>query len=143
MNDQPCVGSCRYTVEPQTVDVGPVLFDRATERDLSIHNKGRVQFSFEVDTSELSRPSVCDVMPKTGTVMPGQHALVKLKVSHTSDTLLWRPDTCLGFESVVRCWYVCCWAWMAVHTHLNCALLHVMAGGFGVIVVWCLTQIEL
>ena len=71
---------CRYVVEPQLVDIGPVLFDRATEREVSIHNKGRVHFPFEVDTSALSRPSVCDVSPKAGVVMPGQHAVLKLKV---------------------------------------------------------------
>lgn len=67
-------------MEPQLVDIGPVLFDRATEREVSIHNKGRVHFPFEVDTSALSRPSVCDVSPKAGVVMPGQHAVLKLKV---------------------------------------------------------------
>lgn len=71
---------CRYVVEPQLVDVGPVLFDRASDREVSIHNKGRVQFQFEVDTGALSRPSVCDVSPKTGVVLPGQHAVLKLKV---------------------------------------------------------------
>lgn len=67
-------------MEPQLVNLGPVLFDRASEKEVSIHNKGRVQFPFEVDTSALSRPSVCDVSPKTGVVLPGQHAVLKLKV---------------------------------------------------------------
>lgn len=67
-------------MEPQLVDVGPVLFDRASDREVSIHNKGRVQFLYEVDTGALSRPSVCDVSPKTGSVLPGQHAVLKLKV---------------------------------------------------------------
>ncbi|KAL0040642.1 hypothetical protein WJX79_000331 [Trebouxia sp. C0005] len=70
----------KYTVEPQVVDIGPVLFDRASEKEVSIYNRGRVQFTFDIDTSGLSRPSVCDVTPKTGTVMPGQHAVLKLKV---------------------------------------------------------------
>ena len=72
--------ACRYVVEPQLVDVGPVLFDRASDREVSIHNKGRVQFQYEVDTGALSCPSVCDVSPKTGIVLPGQHAVLKLKV---------------------------------------------------------------
>ena len=67
-------------MEPQIVDIGPVLFDRASEKEVSIHNRGRVQFTFDIDPSGLSRPSVCDVTPKTGTVMPGQHAVLKLKV---------------------------------------------------------------
>ena len=74
-------------MEPQLVDVGPVLFDRASEREVSIHNKGKVQFPFEVDTSALSRPSVCDVSPKTGVVSPGQHAVLKLKVYYLSSPL--------------------------------------------------------
>lgn len=67
-------------MEPQLVDIGPMLFDRASEKEVSIHNKGRVLFPFDVDTSNLSRPSVCDVSPKTGVVLPGQHAVLKLKV---------------------------------------------------------------
>lgn len=106
------------------MDVGPVLFDRATERDVSIHNKGRVQFSFEVDTSELSRPSVCDVTPKTGTVLPGQHALVKLKVSHISDTLLWRVEYVLMSSSP------CIYSEM-----LLCTLLGMK--GFAFLPTWC------
>lgn len=111
------------------MDVGPVLFDRATERDVSIHNKGRVQFSFEVDTSELSRPSVCDVTPKTGTVLPGQHALVKLKVSHISDTLFWR-GMCSRHPihvPIVRCWCIHCWAQLALHSCQHCATVHTTA----------------
>ena len=71
-------------MEPQLIDIGAVLFDRASEREVSIHNKGRVQFPFEVDTSALSRPSVCDVSPRTGVVLPGQHAVLKLKVYQLS-----------------------------------------------------------
>ena len=67
-------------MEPQVVDLGPVLFDRVSEKEVSIHNRGRVQFTFDIDTSGLSRPSVCEVTPRTGTVMPGQHAVLKLKV---------------------------------------------------------------
>ena len=67
-------------MEPQIVDIGPVLFDRVSEKEISIHNRGRVQFGYDVDTNGLSRPGVCDVTPKTGVVMPGQHALLKLKV---------------------------------------------------------------
>ena len=67
-------------MEPQLVDIGPVLFDRASEREVSIHNRGRVQFPFDIDASALSRASVCDISPKSGNVMPGQHAVLKLKV---------------------------------------------------------------
>ena len=80
----------RYTVEPQTVDIGPVLFDRATEKEVTIHNKGRVQFDFEIDTGSLSRPSICDVTPRTGAVLPGQHAVLKLKVVCNSVVLTFR-----------------------------------------------------
>lgn len=75
---------CRYTVEPQLVDIGPMLFDRASEKDITIHNKGKVKFEYDVDTSALSRPGICEVSTKSGSVLPGQHAVLKLKVDFLS-----------------------------------------------------------
>ena len=76
----------RYIVEPQHVDLGPVLFDRASDKEVSIHNKGKVQFPFEIETSAAPRPSACGVSPKTGVVLPGQHAVLKLKVCYLSSS---------------------------------------------------------
>ena len=59
-----------------------MLFDRASEKDITVHNKGHVQFEYEVDTSCLSRPGICEVSTKGGVVLPGQHAVLKLKVTY-------------------------------------------------------------
>ena len=64
------------------VDIGPMLFDRASEKDIVINNKGKVMFTYDVDTSSLSRPGICEVSSKSGVVLPGQHAVLKLKVSY-------------------------------------------------------------
>ena len=64
------------------VDIGPMLFDRASEKDIIINNKGKVKFAYDVDTTSLSRPGICEVSTKSGVVLPGQHAVLKLKVSH-------------------------------------------------------------
>lgn len=64
------------------VDIGPMLFDRASEKDIVINNKGKVMFAYDVDTSSLSRPGICEVSSKSGEVLPGQHAVLKLKVSY-------------------------------------------------------------
>ena len=79
----------RYTVEPQLVDIGPMLFDRASEKDITVHNKGKVKFAYDVDTTSLSRPGICEVSTKSGVVLPGQHAIIKLKVSLCNLCISW------------------------------------------------------
>lgn len=70
----------RYTVEPQQVDVGQVPFDKTVEKEVIIHNGGKVPVPFKVQAGNLSRPNVVEVMPATGTVGPGAHLALKLTV---------------------------------------------------------------
>lgn len=77
----------KYSVEPQSIDLGRVLYNKAVERDLVITNSGKVPYDFNINTSRLSRPSIIEPSPRSGVVGPGQRAIIKLKVSAHTYTL--------------------------------------------------------
>lgn len=54
---------------------------QAAEKELTIHNQGKVPFDFRVNTEGLSRPGIVEPIPRSGVVAPGQKLAVKLKLS--------------------------------------------------------------
>ena len=70
----------KYSVEPQQIDLGAILYNKTVERDIVISNNGKVPYEFAINSSRLSRPSIVDVSPRNGVVGPGQKETVKLKV---------------------------------------------------------------
>lgn len=73
----------KYTVEPQSIDVGLQQFDKATERELVINNQGKVPFDFHVNTRMLQRLGSVEPLPRKGSIGPGQKGTIKLKVGIT------------------------------------------------------------
>lgn len=67
-------------MEPQQIDVGAAVFDRASERELVLQNNGKVPFEFRLLREELSRPGIVECYPEKGLAAAGQHVTVKLKV---------------------------------------------------------------
>ena len=78
---QPATAICRFALEPQQIDVGATVFDRATERELVLQNHGKVPFEFRMMTEELSRPGIVECHPEKGVAAAGQHVTINLKVS--------------------------------------------------------------
>lgn len=70
----------KYTVEPQSIDVGSQPFDKATERELVINNQGKVPFDFHVNTRMLQRLGSVEPLPRKGSIGPGQKGTIRLKV---------------------------------------------------------------
>ena len=68
-------------MEPQQIDVGAAVFDRASERELVLQNNGKVPFEFCMLREELSRPGIVECNPEKGVAAAGQHVTIKLKVS--------------------------------------------------------------
>eukprot|EP00798_Chlamydomonas_sp_ICE-L_P006741 gene6741-3411_t len=70
----------KYSVEPQFIDMGPVLYDKTVEKEIVIANNGKVPFDYRINCSNLQRSSVVTPVPASGVVGPGQKEVVKLKI---------------------------------------------------------------
>jgi hydrocephalus-inducing protein len=70
----------KYSVEPQRIDMGTVPYSKMVEQALVITNNGKVPYDFNIDTSQLSRPSIVEPSPRKGVVGPGLKTTIKLKV---------------------------------------------------------------
>jgi hydrocephalus-inducing protein len=70
----------KYTIEPQLFDVGIQLFDRSVDRELLIHNQGKVPFSYSINLLLLSLPGIVEAHPTSGRIAAGARESIKLKV---------------------------------------------------------------
>ncbi|KXZ49496.1 hypothetical protein GPECTOR_21g722 [Gonium pectorale] len=70
----------KYTVEPQVLDFGVQLYDRTVEREITLSNSGKVPFTYNFNTSRLSRPGIIEATPSAGTIPPLTKETIKLKV---------------------------------------------------------------
>ena len=78
----------KYSVEPQQFNLGAVLYNKTVEQALVITNSGKVPYDFNVNTSQLSRPSIVEPVPRNGVVGPGHKTTIKLKVSILASSFL-------------------------------------------------------
>eukprot|EP01065_Artemidia_motanka_P026772 TRINITY_DN32019_c0_g1_i1.p1 TRINITY_DN32019_c0_g1~~TRINITY_DN32019_c0_g1_i1.p1 ORF type:complete len:3749 (+),score=1074.75 TRINITY_DN32019_c0_g1_i1:85-11331(+) len=60
-----------FRLDKSALDFGAIQYDRHEERDVSLHNLGKVAFAFQVDLSGLRRRGVVDVFPQQGQVKAG------------------------------------------------------------------------
>jgi hypothetical protein len=70
----------KYSIEPQFFDVGIQLFDRPVDRELVIHNQGKVPFDYNINLLLLSLPGIAEVHPSSGKVASGARETIKFKV---------------------------------------------------------------
>ncbi|KAG2489301.1 hypothetical protein HYH03_012133 [Edaphochlamys debaryana] len=70
----------KYAVEPQAMDFGVQLYDRTVEREMMLTNSGKVPFSYNFNTSRLSRPGIVEAIPASGTIAPLTKEIIKLRV---------------------------------------------------------------
>ena len=63
-----------FRFDKTTLDFGPVAYDKSSERELLLHNSGKVSFSYSVDTSQFEPSDSIEVIPPTGIVKGGDKA---------------------------------------------------------------------
>lgn len=61
-----------YRIDRSLLDYGRLMWDKAEELDLHIHNSGKVDYAFSVATDTVSRAGVVAVNPSSGTVPAGE-----------------------------------------------------------------------
>ena len=66
----------QYKLTADRLDFGLQAYDRVEEKELFLHNTGRVLFSYHCDKTMLSRSNVVEVLPEKADVKPGD----KLKI---------------------------------------------------------------
>lgn len=90
-----------YRLDKARVDFGLLQYDRVEERELNLHNTGRVPLSFQVVKSLLSRPNVVEVVPGGGSVGAGEKQRLRVRV------LPGRPEVVREtFQLQVGCWSI-------------------------------------
>ena len=70
----------RYSIDPKVIDLGIQPYEKTFEREIQVHNPGKVPCSFCVDLSRMKRPGVLSVSPLSGTLDAGQRETLMVKV---------------------------------------------------------------
>ena len=73
-------GSLGYKLDKDSIDFGQCLFGKQHEEQLVLHNTSRVNFSFNLRTSLLSREDVLAVSPQTGMISGGDRQTISIKL---------------------------------------------------------------
>jgi hydrocephalus-inducing protein len=71
----------KYAIDNPTMHFGQALFHKTIEKDVQLHNTGRVPFPFKVSTEPLQRKSVLDIRPMEGRLGPGEKVTFKMKIT--------------------------------------------------------------
>eukprot|EP00756_Hemistasia_phaeocysticola_P037141 Hpha_TRINITY_DN16680_c2_g2::TRINITY_DN16680_c2_g2_i1::g.182314::m.182314/K17570/HYDIN; hydrocephalus-inducing protein len=61
-----------FRLDRSALDFGAIPYDRHDDKEVLLHNMGRVSFSFQVDLSGLKRKGVVEVVPLHGHVKAGE-----------------------------------------------------------------------
>lgn len=69
--------SIKFNVDPTDLDLGCQLYDRRTEREVSIWNQGKVPFEYKL---KWKNKSVIECIPCAGRIGRGNKEAVKIKV---------------------------------------------------------------
>ncbi|CAD7699035.1 unnamed protein product [Ostreobium quekettii] len=70
----------RFNIEPDNISLGAQPYDRAIEREITLHNQGKVPFDFNVIKSHLTYGWMVESIPEKGRVGAGQRDTLKLKI---------------------------------------------------------------
>jgi hydrocephalus-inducing protein len=70
-----------YKFDKQVIDFGSLQYEYAAERDFTIQNTGKVEFTFNIATDGVKPPRVCVVQPLSGKIAPGSKQRVMVKVT--------------------------------------------------------------
>ena len=71
--------SVSYRLDKQHLDFGPILYNKCEERDLTIFNTGKVNFSYRVRLHKLSREGIVSVSPMSGEIPAFDKTKLKIK----------------------------------------------------------------
>eukprot|EP01060_Flectonema_neradi_P033529 TRINITY_DN5651_c0_g1_i4.p1 TRINITY_DN5651_c0_g1~~TRINITY_DN5651_c0_g1_i4.p1 ORF type:complete len:4653 (+),score=840.28 TRINITY_DN5651_c0_g1_i4:145-14103(+) len=69
-----------FRFDKTTLDFGLVSYERSCEKELVLHNSGKVSFTYTVDSSQFSPAGALEVSPPTGTVKGGDKAKLLVKL---------------------------------------------------------------
>lgn len=72
--------SIKYHVDTTEIDLGCQLYDRTTEREITIWNQGKVPFDYNFNMKLLLHKSSIECLPSSGRIGPGHKESVKVKV---------------------------------------------------------------
>ena len=70
----------KYSIDPKVIDLGIQPYEKTFEREVQVHNPGKVPCSYRVDLSRVKRPGVLSVSPTAGTLEAGQREVLMVKV---------------------------------------------------------------
>ena len=70
----------KYSIDPKVIDLGIQPYEKTFEREVQVHNPGKVPCSYRVDLSRVKRPGVLSVSPTAGTLEAGQREVLTVKV---------------------------------------------------------------
>ena len=71
----------RYSLDTTVVNFGAVAFDKTIEKEVILANPGKVAFPYRVNTQSLTRHSVLEVSPTTGTLQAGERVTLKMQIT--------------------------------------------------------------
>eukprot|EP01062_Namystynia_karyoxenos_P075960 TRINITY_DN7388_c0_g1_i1.p1 TRINITY_DN7388_c0_g1~~TRINITY_DN7388_c0_g1_i1.p1 ORF type:complete len:3850 (+),score=1433.28 TRINITY_DN7388_c0_g1_i1:116-11551(+) len=68
-----------FRLDKSALDFGALQYDRREEKEVFLHNLGKVSFTYQVDLSGLRRGGVVDVVPMQGQVKAGDRARMQVR----------------------------------------------------------------